>query len=179
MLAEGMLPSKTPEGKYTFTIPLDDGEMVFIHLEDYGRYVEWIFRNPAQSAGLDLGVGIAHTSGKDIAEAFTAVTGHEAVYQSVPVSAWAKVAFSSFPEGADTKVGFRSGKSNENLNMTYGENFTNFFNLYKASKGNVGLVKRDYELLDKILPDRVKSAKQWMEKVGYTGERVPLLKEFR
>jgi hypothetical protein len=39
------------------------------------------------------------------------------------------------------------------------------------------LVKREYEFLDKILPDRLKSLKEWMDKAQYTGERLSILKE--
>jgi hypothetical protein len=43
--------------------------------------------------------------------------------------------------------------------------------LYQASAGNVGLIRRDYKLLDEILPTRVKSLEEWMRKVGYSGEK--------
>lgn len=173
------MPSKTPDGKYVFTLPLDDVEMVFIHLEDYGRYVEWMFRNPARSASLDLGIALAHVSGQDIADVFTATTNQPAVYQNVSFPVWAQAAFGAFPNGPDTKVGFRSGKAVEELNMSSGKNFQNIFKLSKASKGHVGLIRRDYELLDEILPERVKSVKGWMMKIGYSGERIGLLKECR
>ena len=60
--------------------------------------------------------------------------------------------------------------------QTYGQNFTAFWNLYKASGGNKGLIRRDYELLERILPDRVSSVEEWMRKTGYSGQRVELLK---
>jgi hypothetical protein len=54
--------------------------------------------------------------------------------------------------------------------------FTNWWNLYKASAGNKGLIRRDYQFLDKILPGRAKSVGDWMKKEKYTGERVSLVK---
>jgi hypothetical protein len=39
------------------------------------------------------------------------------------------------------------------------------------------LLKKDYALLDKILPDRVKSLEEWMRKAEYTGESKSVLKD--
>ena len=60
--------------------------------------------------------------------------------------------------------------------MTYGENFKHWWNLYKASKGNQGLIQRDFAFLDKIVPDRVTSLAMWMDKVRYTGEKEEVLR---
>jgi hypothetical protein len=60
--------------------------------------------------------------------------------------------------------------------MTYGENFKNWWSLYKASPSdNSGLIQRDFEFLDRIVPDRVKSVEEWMKKVQYTGAKQDLL----
>ena len=60
--------------------------------------------------------------------------------------------------------------------MTYGDNFANWWNLYKASGGNQGLIQRDYGFLDTIVPDRLKSLPEWLEKVKFTGEKSEVLK---
>ena len=65
------------------------------------------------------------------------------------------------------------------LLQTYAEDFGNWFEVYKATGNNTGLLKRDYEKLDKILPDRVKSLEEWMRLVGYTGEPKAVLKDLR
>lgn len=41
------------------------------------------------------------------------------------------------------------------------------------------LVKVDYAVLDDILPTRIKTLSEWMKLVGYTGERHPVLKDYR
>ena len=48
--------------------------------------------------------------------------------------------------------------------MTFEENFTGFFNMWRYSEGNGGLIRRDCKLLDEIHPGRVKSAEEWFRR---------------
>lgn len=178
MLNEALMPQLDENGVYNFIYPLEDGAFAFLDLDDYGRYVDWIFENPVRSIGQDLGIAIAHVTGDEIAAAFTAVTGKPATYQSIAPEIWADMAFGGFPDGAKTKLGWRSTTDQSTLTLSYGENFNNFYNLWKGSKDNRGLIKRDYELLDHILPDRTRSVQEWMEKHHYTAEYKKVLKEF-
>ena len=123
-----------------------------------------------------LGIATAHVSGPELATAFTSVTGHKAEYVDLPAEAWVEVAFKDLPQGKDTKVGISSVKDPNALLMTFGDNFINWWNLYKASADNKGLIQRDYALLSRILPDRVNSAEEWMRKVGYDGTRREVIK---
>ncbi|KAH8660164.1 hypothetical protein BX600DRAFT_513793 [Xylariales sp. PMI_506] len=98
-----------------------------------------------------------------------------------PAAAWNAQVWDSLPDGTDTKVGFLSFKGEQGSDhqraasllplQTHGENFENWWHLYQASAWNRGLIRRDYELLDEKLPNRVKSPEEWMRKVHYTGER--------
>lgn len=175
-LTEVLLPKKDSDGIYIFMSPLNSGAMPLIHLDDIARYVDWAYQNPSQSTGLRLAVATAHVSGQDMASTFTAVTGKPAKYQNIPLEMWLEKAFGHYPNGLASKVGYRTAHDSA-LTQTYGENFTNWWELYRASAGNQGLLTRDYELLDSILPDRVKSLEEWMRKVEYTGEFKPLLKD--
>ncbi len=56
------------------------------------------------------------------------------------------------------------------LLQTAGQNFIGFYNVWRDN-----LAKRDYPLLDKILPTRVKTLEEWMRKTDYTGEYKPVL----
>ncbi|KAH8653293.1 hypothetical protein BGZ61DRAFT_374174, partial [Ilyonectria robusta] len=80
------------------------------------------------------------------------------------------------PKNPNIKISFLSIKDNGALLQTYGENFTAWWNLYKASTWNKDLIQRDYKFLDKILPACVKGVAEWMKKVNYTGERLSTLK---
>jgi hypothetical protein len=175
-LSEMFAPKAAENNGVAFYLPLGDGAMPLIYLDDLARYVHWAYQTPAQSNGLRLGIATAHVSGQDIASAFTAVTGRPAKYVDIPIGVWLEKAFGQLPNGVNTKVGYRTAHDSALL-QTYGENFTNWFNLYKASAGNTGLLRKDYALLDKILPDRVKSVEEWMRKAQYTGEFKSLLKD--
>jgi len=48
--------------------------------------------------------------------------------------------------------------------MSVIQNFTGFWNLWRDST-----VKRDYQLLDKIHPNRIRSAEEWIRKTGFNG----------
>jgi hypothetical protein len=45
--------------------------------------------------------------------------------------------------------------------MSFRQNFTGFFNMWKFSGGNNGVIRRDYKLLDEIHPNRIRSAEQF------------------
>lgn len=175
-LSESLRPRLAEDGTPTFALPLgEEGQMPFVSLADLGRYVDWALGHPDEARGLDLGVGIEHAGLRELAAAFTAATGRPAAYRDVPVDAWNDAMWAALPSGPETKVGYVSVRDDGALNLTYRENFTNWFNLYKASAGNKGLITRDYELLDRILPDRHRSMEDWMKRTGYTGEAKSVL----
>ena len=70
----------------------------------------------------------------------------------------------------DVKLGAEYEGENDETLLTWRENFSAWWRLYQRSAGNKGLLTRDYELLDRILPGRVKSIGEWMVKFGYTGD---------
>jgi uncharacterized protein YbjT (DUF2867 family) len=178
MLSESLRPQISGDGTANFQLPLgEEGQMPFVSLYDFGRYVDWALSNPEQSRGLDFGIAIEHAGLKELAAAYTAVTGKPGKYTALPIDAWQEIAFGKLPNGPETKIGYISVKDDAVLNQTYRQNFTNWFNLYKASAGNKGVIQRDYPFLDKILPDRHRSIEDWMRRTGYTGEAKSVLKK--
>ncbi|OIW35568.1 NAD(P)-binding protein [Coniochaeta ligniaria NRRL 30616] len=177
MLSDAMGPVFQEDGTAVFQIPLgEEGEMPFVSLVDFGWYIDWVLSNPDKSRGLDFGIAIEHAGGKTLAAAYTAATGKSAIYRDIPAEAWNSVAWANLPQKGQTKVGFLSVKDPNALIQTYDEDFAKWFNLYKASTGNKGLIKRDYGFLDEILPSRVKTMEEWMKREGYTGEKIAVLK---
>lgn len=171
MLSELLRPRQETDGTFVFEAPLADGAVPFIHLDDLGPYVHWIYSNINRSAGMNLKVAVEHVSYSYLAEVFTKVTGKPARYQNVTLEEW----FRSGPMSpvADKKL----GSGDDPTLLTYRQNFSAWWTLYQRSGGNKGILRRDYELLDKIFPRRVRSLEQWMRKVGYTGERRVVLKK--
>lgn len=179
LLFEFMLPQapSKPGDPYIFVAPLCDGAVPLIHLDDIGHYATYILDNPATTNGIDLKVATEHVHWKDLASTFTKVTGKPARYLDVELSVYFDQYYPAGRKVVGRKVGTAVDKKDTTL-LTWGENFTGFWNLFKASKGNKGLVRRDYEMMDRIFPDRVKSVEEWMRKVGYSGEPRPILKDW-
>jgi hypothetical protein len=79
------------------------------------------------------------------------------------------------PRG-DYKLGTEYEGEHDNTLMTVRENFSAWWRIYQRSAGNKGVIQRDYEFLDRILPGSVKSIREWMDKTGYSANHKPLLR---
>ena len=171
-LSEFLLPQPDPNDPeiYVFAVPLGDAKCPLIYLKDYGDYVRWMFDNATKSTGLNLHVGTEDIAWKDLAAAFTAVTGKTAVYKELTMDEFFNQGIFPNPEA---KVGHSVSQDDPTL-VTVRQSYSGFFNMWRD-----GLTKRDYKLLDEILPGRVKSVKEWMELTGYTGQRASVLKDYR
>jgi hypothetical protein len=177
MLWELFCPKRDENGTYVFRMPLDDGAIPFVHLDDLGPYVHWIFSHIDQSAGLNVKVAIEHVPLDLIASTFTKVTGKPARAEYLTLEEYFQLG--GIAAVADKKLGVETAGPEDKTLLTYRQNFSSWFNLYRRSGGNKGILRRDYDFLDKIFPTRVRSLEQWMRKVGYTGEAKPVLKSFR
>ncbi|KAF5676537.1 hypothetical protein FHETE_2033 [Fusarium heterosporum] len=146
------------DGVVTWKLPLGDGAMAHVDLDDCAYYVRWLFDHPERSDGMNLEVAIEHVKYADLAKAFEQVTGKPAAYQDVP----AEVFFRDLP-GSDNPAGYNSDASDP-ATMSIKENFSGFFNMWKVSGGDDPVIKRDYNLLDEIHPNRIRSAEQFLRK---------------
>lgn len=162
MLSENWRPKKDESGTYVFAVPLGNGASPMIHLEDLGLFARWIFDNPVESRGINLEVATTHVGLDDLVQSFQEVTGKPA--KAVRVTPEEYFTDGYEPLDADKKLGYGTDGSDETL-QTAGQNFIGFFNVWRDN-----LAKRDYALLDKILPARVKTLEEWMRKTDYTGE---------
>lgn len=165
------VPVKDADGTYVFTLPLGPtGAMPFVALDEVGIYAKWMFEHPERSAGLHLGVAIAHVSGQDLATAFEAVTGHKARYNDVPLQA----VLDRMPKG---KIGSQGSPGYDDPTLkTAPGHFGPWYQIFRESGGNTGLWSRDYKLLDDIMPNRIRTLEQWMRSVNYDGKPNPVLK---
>lgn len=171
----------------TFT---GDGEIAHVALSDCGIYVRWLFDNPDRANGLDLEVAIAHISYSEMAAAFTKVTGRPAHYVDVSFAEYFK-AFSGRESFMNvlknphmdlrSKLRFGFGFSTKQpssynadpadpATLSFETNFTGFWNLWRASKGNKRDMRKNYELLDDIHPNRIRSAEEWFRKEAENGD---------
>ncbi|KFA81596.1 hypothetical protein S40288_09375 [Stachybotrys chartarum IBT 40288] len=136
----------------------EHGAVPHVYLDDCAHYVRWLFDNPDQD-GIDLEVAVDHIHYTDLAAAFESVTGCKARFVDVSFEEyWAEGPMrsqASAPAGHQTNV-------NEAGAMLVQDNFTAFWNIWRDSGRNKGVVQRDYALLDKIHPQRVRSVEQYI-----------------
>lgn len=147
-------------------------------------------------------MAIANISYSEMAASFTKVTGIPAQYVDVPFSVYfkgfsrresagmvlkvphlklrAKLQFLKFSTRRPSSY---NADPADPATMTFEENFTGFWNLWRESKGNKGVVRRNYDLLDEIHPNRIRSAEEWFRKEAEKGDlwervnnMVPILK---
>ncbi|KAE8442506.1 hypothetical protein EG329_003287 [Mollisiaceae sp. DMI_Dod_QoI] len=149
------------DGVVTWRVPLGQGKVVHVALDDCGYYVRWQFDHPERSNGMDLSVAIAAIPYSELASAFSTVTGHPAQYIDTPLEEYWKM----FGKSADKPAGYNADASDKST-MSFRDNFTGFWNMWKFD-----VVERDYGLLDEIHPGRVKSAEEWFRREDEKGRK--------
>lgn len=156
------------EEVYLFLAPLGSGRPPMIYLADLGRYARWLVDNPEKSNGMDLKISTEQVAWLEVAKSFTELTGKKSVYKDVTLDEY--FALGIFPH-PDKKVGHSAVL--DDTFQTYRQNFSGFWNTWKED-----ILQRDYELLDHILPTRVKSVGEWMRITGYDGKPGSVLKDY-
>ncbi|KAK2689364.1 hypothetical protein QWA68_011415 [Fusarium oxysporum] len=122
-------------------VPLTQpGAVVHVSLEDCAYSWHWLFDHP-QRDGIDLEVASEYLRFFDVTL--------EQYWIDGPMSKRASAA-----AGIEADVG-------ESDTLTVKEDFTGFWNMWRDSGGNDGVIKRDYELLDKIHPNRIRSVERF------------------
>jgi NmrA-like family len=149
------------DGVVTWRVPLGDGAVPHVALEDCGHYVRWLFDRPDRANGMDLEVAIDLIGYADLATAFERVTGHPAQYIDTDLDTyWQNSALGPL---ADRAAGYNADPKDKSA-MRIRDNFTGFSNLWKYR-----VVERDFALLDEIHPNRIKSAEEWFRREDRLG----------
>lgn len=159
------------EGIVRWRVPVGDGGVVHVSLDDCAYYARWIFDNTQRSNGMELAVAIDHIGYADLATAFQKVTGRPAQYIDTDLDTYWKTG--NLSRAADLGSGYNSDP-NDPAFMTFRQNFTGFFNMWKHSGRNKEIIRRDYKLLDEIYPNRIKSAEEFFRKEDAKGRAVGL-----
>lgn len=152
-----------------FKAPVGNGRPPMICLEDLGGYAKWIFDHPDEASGMNLRVATALVSWNELAETYAAVTGKKAVFKDVSLDEYFNLGLLD----GEMKVGHSAGED-ETL-QTYRENFSGFWNTWKEDVLSDG---RDFEMLDRFLPGRVRGLREWMVAARYDGLRSNVLKDY-
>jgi hypothetical protein len=159
-MAIGLGTPMTPaveDGVVTWRVPLGKGAVAHVDLDDCGYYVRWLFDNQEEANGANLEVAIDLIAYDDLARAFEKVTGHPARFIDVDLDTY----WTSGPMGTGNISSAYNSDISDPAAMTLRQNFTGFWNIWKYSGNNQGLIQRDFQKLDSIHPNRIKSAEEW------------------
>ena len=121
-----MTPS-VENGVLTWRVPLGNGAVPHVALEDCGYYARWLFDNPERANGMNLEVAIEHVEYQKLAAAFTKVTGHPAQYIDTDLDTY-------WNGPLKTAAGLPAGYNadlNDKSTMSFRDNFTGFWNIWK------------------------------------------------
>lgn len=151
---------KVEDGVVTWRVPLGQGAVPHVNLDDCEYYVRWLLDHQDRADGMNLEVAIDLIGYDDLAAAFTKVTGHEARYIDTSLDEY----WTTGPMGTGERPAGYNASEEDRATMSLRNNFTGFWNLWKGSGGNKGIVRRDFTLLDEIHPGRVKSAEEWFRR---------------
>jgi hypothetical protein len=155
-----------------FNAPVGGETPPLIYLQDLGMYARWMIENPQRSSGLNLRIATANVWWEEVARSFAEVTGKKAIFRDLSLHEY----FASGILGpAERKVGHSVGHDDDTL-QTYRENFSGFWNMWKEDV--LKRSEKDFDLMDEILPERVRSVGEWMRLTGYNGEKSTVLKDY-
>ena len=155
-----MTPS-VEDGVVTWRVPLGDGAVPHVALEDCGYYARWLFGNVERATGMNLEVAIEQVGYQQLAEAFEKVTGQSARYVDTELDTY----WSSGPltMAADLPASYNADPVDKST-MSVRHNFAGFWNTWKYQT-----VQRDYTLLNEIHPNRIKSVEERLKREGQLG----------
>ncbi|KAL1862649.1 hypothetical protein Daus18300_008447 [Diaporthe australafricana] len=163
-------PIEQEDGSFLFLNPAKDGRIPFIALRDVGVYNLWLFDNPSEAAGLNLSVATDVVTLTEVAETFTRLTGTPSSYKYISPEEYGKLT-DPYP-GAYVNWNLGPDVPRDESIMTWSENFGGFWRYWSSSI----TPPRDFKLMDRIHPTRIKSLEEWMKVVGYDGKPKPVLK---
>ncbi|KAI1351115.1 hypothetical protein F5Y01DRAFT_304960 [Xylaria sp. FL0043] len=164
--ANTTFPPSVENGVAVWRAPLADGAIPFTALDDVGVYVKWLFDNSdGEADGMDLQLSIDHITFKEYVRAFTAVTGKPARWIDVDLEEHLSA---NWGKGADRPAGYNADP-NDPATMTLRRNFRAWFTVLRNCGGNKGVIQRDYAILDRIYPQRIKSAEEWLRRENEKG----------
>jgi len=174
MLWEGMfVPKKVSDDTFVFPQPIGEGAVPMISLDDLGHYARWIFDNPERADGMDLEIATEHVGWNNLVESFMKVNpGKKAIRVEIPLEKF----FEGMGRKKDDPVTFapNSEGAHDPTTQTFWKNFESWWSLWRDN-----IIKRDYQLLDEILPNRIRTVEEWMRLKKYDGAPKELFQDYK
>ncbi|KAI0101368.1 hypothetical protein GGR51DRAFT_563545 [Nemania sp. FL0031] len=165
-------PSVDASGVATWRAPLGpNGAIPFTALDDVGVYVKFLFDHAdGEADGMELQASVAHITFEELAQAFTEVTGRPAQWIDCDIEEHLEA---TWGKAADRPAGYNADPTDP-ATMSIRRNFAAWFNMWRHCGGNKGLIQRDYAVLDRIHPKRIKSAEEWLRRENEKGLKLGL-----
>ncbi|KAK5635736.1 hypothetical protein RRF57_011448 [Xylaria bambusicola] len=159
-------PPSVENGVAIWRAPLDNGAVPFTALDDVGVYVMWLFDHAGGEAdGIEVQASIAHITFDEYVRAFEKVLGKPAKWIDVDLEEHLE---NNWGKKADWPAGYNADP-NDPATMTIRQNFRAWFKVYQNSGENKGIVRRDYDLIDRIFPGRIRSVEEWIRRENENG----------
>jgi hypothetical protein len=157
-----MTPS-VEDGVVTWRVPLGNGAVPHVALEDCGYYGRWLFDNPERANGMNLEVAIEQVKYHELAAAFEKVTGHPARYMDAALDAYWS---GPLRMAADLPAGYNADL-NDKSTMSFRDNFTGFWNIWRSNSiSHAVMVVSGSAAASALLSDRgfkptIRSSTRW------------------
>ncbi|KAG0287712.1 hypothetical protein BGZ98_004529, partial [Dissophora globulifera] len=166
MMGGPWVPHKTDDGTIVFRLPLKEGYLPLMTLQDCGAFALHQFDHPEQWSGKTLNATSHFATGKDLAETLTKVAGVKARYENITVEQWiSELAYKDAPVHAMYPD-----------SITVGQNFSMWWPGFQNSI----LMKhtdRNLDEMRKINP-KLQTLESWMRDNNWKGEHREILKGF-
>lgn len=162
LLGGPLIAQISEDGTRTFALPLGEGHLPLMSLQDMGVFAVKVFQDRRRWSGQTLNLASHFATGAELAATLSKVSGVKAVYRNVSIEEWtASLDFSNAPVATMDPEG-----------ITVGENFTMWWPGFQDS---ILLPTRDMKMLKEINPD-LETLEGWMRRVGYDGTGKGVLK---
>ncbi|KAE9404537.1 NAD(P)-binding protein [Gymnopus androsaceus JB14] len=149
----GPLPERDPNGAVVFALPVEDGHIPAISLEDIGWWTRYTFDHRSETSGQELKIATENMTIDQLVETFTRVTGIPAVRKRISIDEY----FDTYPH---TKLpivkGWKKGP-------TIKETFTGMYRVWGAD-----LITRDMEWNRRVHPTGY-TLESWIREKGFDG----------
>ena len=89
----GMGPTKGPDGRFAITLPMGEGKLPGIAVDDIGRCAYAVLQRGDEFIGKTIGIAGEHLTGSEMAEALGEAMGMEVAYNSVDPAAYRAFGF--------------------------------------------------------------------------------------
>jgi len=156
----GPLPERDPNGAVVFAIPVENGHIPAISLDDIGWWTRYTFDHRSETSGQELKIATEMMTVDQLVETFTRVTGIPAIRKRISIDEYLDI----YPH---TKLPIVKGSKD---GATIKDTFSGMYRVWDAD-----LVTRDMEWNRRVHPTGY-TLESWIRETGFDGTLAPHLR---